>query len=452
MNPPQAESSSPGNENEPSVSKPDDGASVPFVGTTSPSAGLTGASTGASALQPSTAPTPSPSREVGEEAEVTQPSSEPSSSLNLSPAPSPESTSAPIETADTTILPPASPTVPNEDPLTSPPVGTGGGSGGGAPGGSFTPADGQEEGANAGVPDSSTMSGQDSPGETENGINPSPSADATTYAPTVTTSPGGTGTMVTPGVLVMMVNLTTAGTLQEQSQVADVLGQHLAGHAGVDGAAALLVSVFMQGQGGGHRYGRRRALNVLQPNVTSARCALAATKSTEGWVTISLEKSEPALVQQLLEQVVNGDVGLYTADGVSLRDLICRVSTTSSLVAYDHAAIPSENAKRWKRRSLPASAATGIVVCLLAIIFGLMLGIYADRQRNASRQRGRSSAVTAYPPRQRGRSSAVIALPASASTGAAAMAGGGDDDAEGRNEGADSDDEDDIWNLFWMAE
>jgi hypothetical protein len=243
--------------------------------------------------------------------------------------------------------------------------------------------------------------------------------------------------MVTPGVFVTMVNLTTAGTLQEQSQVADVLGQHLAGHAGVDGAAAVLVSVFMQSQGGGHRYSRRRALNMLQPDITSARCALAASKSTEGWVIITLEKSEPVVVQQLLKQVMDGNTGLYTADGVSLRDLICRISTTSSLVAYDHAVIPSENAKRWKRRSLPASATTGIVVCLLAVILGLMLAMYADRQRNA--------------PRQRGRTSAVIALPPPAPTGGAVIATGGDD-AEVRNEEADSDDEDDIWDLFWMAE
>ena len=285
---------------------------------------------------------------------------------------------------------------------------------------------------NAGVPDSSTMSGQDSPGEMENGISPSPSAIVTTYAPTVTISPGSTGTMVTPGVLVTMVNLTTAGTLQEQIQIADVLSQYLVGHAGVDGAAAVLVSVFMRSQGGGHHYGRRRALNVLQPNVTSALCALAAKKSTKGWVTISLEKSEPALVQQLLEQVMDGDAGLYTADGVSLRDLICRVSITSQL-AYDHAVIPSENAKRWKRRSLPASATTGVVVCLVAVILGLMLGIYADRRRNA--------------PRKRGRSSAVIALQAPARTGGAVIANRGDD-AEVRNDDADSD----IWNLFWMAE
>jgi len=87
--------------------------------------------------------------------------------------------------------------------------------------------------------------------------------------------------MVTPGVLVTMVNLTTAGTLQEQNQAADVLGRHLAEHADVDGTAAALVSVFMQSQGGSYRYGRR-ALSVLQPNVTSARCTLAAKQSTEG--------------------------------------------------------------------------------------------------------------------------------------------------------------------------
>jgi len=58
--------------------------------------------------------------------------------------------------------------------------------------------------------------------------------------------------MVTPGVLVTMVDLTTAGTLQEQNQAADVLGRHLAEHAGVDGTAAALVSAFMQSQGGSY--------------------------------------------------------------------------------------------------------------------------------------------------------------------------------------------------------
>lgn len=127
-------------------------------------------------------------------------------------------------------------------------------------------------------------------------------------------------------------------------------------------------------------------------------------------------------------------MALSTADGVSLRDLICRVTTPSSIVTYSHAAIPLEYAKRWKRSSLPASAATGIVVCLLAVILGLMLGMFADRRRNALRQRGRSSAV--------------IALPPPALTGGAVDGG---DDVEVKNEEADSDDEDDIWNLFWMA-
>jgi len=74
------------------------------------------------------------------------------------------------------------------------------------------------------------------------------------------------------------------------------------------------------------------------------------------------------------------------------------------------------------------------VVCLLAVILGLMLGMFADRRRNALRQRGRSSAV--------------IALPPPALTGGAVDGG---DDVEVENEEADSDDEDDIWNLFWMA-
>ena len=76
-------------------------------------------------------------------------------------------------------------------------------------------------------------------------------------------------------------------------------------------------------------------------------------------------------------------------------------------------------------------------MCLLAVIIGLVLGMYADRRRNALRQRGRSSAV--------------IALPPPALNGGAVIADGGDD-VEVRNEEADSDDEDDIWNLFWMAE
>ena len=61
---------------------------------------------------------------------------------------------------------------------------------------------------------------------------------------------------------------------------------------------------------------------MLQPNVTSARCTLAAKQPTEGWIVITLEKSDSVVVQQLLEQLMDGDVALSTADGVSLRDLI----------------------------------------------------------------------------------------------------------------------------------
>lgn len=241
--------------------------------------------------------------------------------------------------------------------------------------------------------DSTDMSGHDS---ADPPILMPSTESATTAAPTISPTPTSTGVMVTPGTLLVLVNLTIAGTSQEQTQAADIVSRHLVEHAGVNGTAAVLVSVFMHSQGGDLR-DDHRALNVILPNITNARCALAADEHTEAWVSLTLVNTDPTLVDQVLEQILTGDAGLRTTEGVPLEGLICRASTTMALAPYDYAAIPPETGKREKKRSLSSSTTTAIVVGVLMSLLLLMVCVIYFHRHN-TRQRGRLSAVVALSP------------------------------------------------------
>jgi hypothetical protein len=155
----------------------------------------------------------------------------------------------------------------------------------------------------------------------------------------------------------MTVNLTTSRTAQEQIQTVDLLGSYLAEHAGVKSTAAVLVSISTYRHEGGPGYGCT-ALNVSMPDVMSAQCALAARMSTEAWYSISLENVDPVIVRQILEKFFQGDLGLYTSEGVPLKDLICAASTTISFVPYDNAeSLPENRESRKRLHALPCAQA-----------------------------------------------------------------------------------------------
>ena len=161
----------------------------------------------------------------------------------------------------------------------------------------------------------------------------------------------------------------------------DILGAYLAEHAGVNGTAAVLVSVSTHSHEGGPGCGCP-ALNVSMPDVTSAQCALAARMSTEAWYSISLENVDPVVVRQILEKLFQGDLGLCTSEGVPLKDLICAASTTVSFVPYDNAASLPES--RESRKRLHSTSRTVVaVVCVLVTLLALMAGMLYCRRRDA---------------------------------------------------------------------
>jgi len=177
------------------------------------------------------------------------------------------------------------------------------------------------------------------------------------------------------------VNLTTSGTPQEQIQTVDIVGSYLAEHACKNGTAAVLVSVSTHSHEGGPGNGCP-AVNVSMPEVMSAVCALAARTSAEAWYSISLENVDPVVVRQILEKLFQGDLELYTSEGVPLKDLICAASTTLSCVPYDSAESLPENRESHRKRLHSRSKTAVAVACGLATLLVLMTGMLYCRRRD----------------------------------------------------------------------